>query len=226
MWQIAKKSHLKYRQSESMHIILYNMSIENRIKDMRNLLEQANFDYYIEAMPTMADSEYDNLLVELLNLELDNPEFFDSSSPTQRVGGEPISSFKSVNHVLPMQSIDNTYTIDDLQTWYEKLGNAVLCTCDPKIDGVAISLRYENGILISGITRGDGERGDDVTAQVRTIRSIPLKLRGDAPALLEIRGEIFMPNTSFDAINAKREIDGEQLFANARNATAGTLKSL
>ena len=209
-----------------MRIILYNMSIENRIKDMRNLLEQANFDYYIEAMPTMADSEYDNLLAELHNLELDNPEFFDSSSPTQRVGGEPISSFKSVNHVLPMQSIDNTYTIDDLQTWYEKLGNAVFCTCDPKIDGVAISLRYENGILISGITRGDGERGDDVTAQVRTIRSIPLKLRGDAPALLEIRGEIFMPNTSFDAINAKREIDGEQLFANARNATAGTLKSL
>ncbi len=202
------------------------MTIENRIKDFRNLLEQANFDYYIEAMPTMTDSEYDKLLVELHALEQANPEFYDASSPTQRVGGEPISSFKSVNHVLPMQSIDNTYTIDDLETWYEKLGGAVPCTCDPKIDGVAIALRYENGILISGITRGDSERGDDVTAQVRTIRSIPLKLRGDAPAVLEIRGEIFMPNTSFDAVNAQREIDGEQLFVNARNATAGTLKSL
>jgi DNA ligase (NAD+) len=124
-----------------------------------------------------------------------------------------------------MQSIDNTYTLNDLRKWYEKLGNKFPCTCDPKIDGVAISLRYENGQLISAVTRGDGERGDDVTIQARTIRSIPLQLRGESPAVLEVRGEIYMPNTSFEAINFARESEGEQPFANARNATSGTLKS-
>lgn len=208
------------------HIILYIMNAQSRIQELRNLLEQANFAYYVDAMPTMADSEYDALLVELVTLEAEHPDCFDKNSPTQRVGGEPISGFETVQHVLPMQSIDNTYTIGDLQLWYEKLGEGVACTCDPKIDGVAISLRYVNGHLISGVTRGDGERGDDVTAQVKTIRSIPLKLRCGAPAVLEVRGEIFMPNESFDSINAQRERDGEQLFANARNATAGTLKSL
>ena len=209
-----------------MHIILYNMDIEKRINEVRTLLEQANFAYYIDAMPTMADSEYDSLMDELLKLEEKNPEFLDPSSPSQRVGGAPVPGFETVTHSVPMQSIDNTYTLSDLQLWYEKLGGSVECTCDPKIDGVAISLRYENGILMSGVTRGDGERGDDVTAQVKTIRSIPLKLRGDAPNVLEVRGEIFMPNTSFEEINATREREGEQLFANARNATAGTLKSL
>ena len=207
-------------------IILYIMSAQTRIQELRALLERANFAYYVDAMPTMADSEYDALLLELVSLENEHPEYFDNNSPTQRVGGEPISGFETVKHVLPMQSIDNTYTIGDLQEWHEKLGEKVVCTCDPKIDGVAISLRYERGHLVSGVTRGDGERGDDVTAQVKTIRSIPLKLRGEAPEVLEVRGEIFMPNKSFDSINAQRELDGEQLFANARNATAGTLKSL
>ena len=202
------------------------MSVLERIQELRTLLDQANYDYYVDAMPTMSDMEYDHLLLELSSLEVEHPEFHDSSSPTQRVGGEPVDGFQTVSHNVPMQSIDNTYTMDDLRKWYEKLGGEVKCTCDPKIDGVAISLRYENGLLVSGVTRGDGERGDDVTAQVKTIRSIPLKLRGEAPELLEIRGEIFMPNKSFDAINSQREIDGEQLFANARNATAGTLKSL
>lgn len=174
----------------------------------------------------MADSEYDRLLVELSELESEHPEAADPSSPTQRVGGEPVDKFKSVQHTIPMQSIDNTYTIDDLRRWHEKLDAAIVCTCDPKIDGVAISLRYEQGILISAVTRGDGERGDDVTAQVKTIRSVPLKLRGEPPEILEVRGEIFMPNASFQTINAQRELDGEQLFANARNATSGTLKSL
>ncbi len=174
----------------------------------------------------MTDREYDELLLELLNLETQYPDQVDPSSPTQRVGGEPIDAFASVEHVVPMQSIDNTYTIEDLRSWYEKLKDSPVCTCDPKIDGVAISLRYENGKLASAVTRGDGQRGDDVTSQVTTIRSIPLELRGRAPAVIEIRGEIFMPNESFDAINTKRESEGEQLFANARNATAGTLKSL
>ncbi|MBC8202036.1 MAG: NAD-dependent DNA ligase LigA [Planctomycetes bacterium] len=202
------------------------MPVQKRIQELRTLLTKANFDYYVDAMPTLADSQYDSLLAELAKLESEHPELHDPNSPTNRVGGEPIAGFKTVHHVVPMQSIDNTYTTNDLRNWYAKLGSQVTCICDPKIDGVAISLRYENGILVSGVTRGDGERGDVVTEQIKTIRSIPLQLRGDSPEVLEIRGEIFMPNSSFNRINAKREEDGEQLFANARNATAGTLKSL
>ena len=202
------------------------MSAIDRVHELRTLLNQANFDYYVEATPTLADSEYDQLLKELSALEGEHPELADPSSPTQRVGGEPVDSFNAVQHAIPMQSIDNTYTLEDLRGWYSKLGDGATCTCDPKIDGVAISLRYEEGVLISAITRGDGERGDDVTPQVKTIRSIPLQLRGEAPALLEVRGEIYMPTTSFDSINAQRTAKGEQSFANARNATSGTLKSL
>ena len=202
------------------------MSDAARIDELRKVLNQANFDYYVESSPTMADSEYDTLLAELETLEAANPDVFDPNSPTQRIGGEPIDSFEAVKHALPMQSIDNTYTTDELQQWYEKLEGGPSCTCDPKIDGVAISLRYENGKLKSAITRGDGEKGDDVTAQVKTIRSIPLHLRGNPPAILEVRGEIYMPNTSFEEANRMRAEEGEPLFANARNATAGTLKSL
>ena len=194
------------------------MPAKGRITELRTLLNQADFDYYVEANPTLTDREYDSLLCELATLEEQHPEFADANSPTQRVGGEPIDSFNSVKHTVVMQSIDNTYTIEDLQHWYEKLDSDTSCTCDPKIDGVAISLRYENGALISAVTRGDGERGDDVTPQVRTIRSIPLNLRGDVPDVLEVRGEIFMPTKSFNAINLLREKEGVQFFANARNA--------
>ena len=199
--------------------------------ELRKLLNDANYAYYVDAEPFMPDLEYDELLHELIKLEKNNPECFDPASPSQRVGGEAISGFDSVAHRIPMQSIDNTYTLSDLQSWYERIcvlfGEQPICTCDPKIDGVAISLRYENGFLVQAVTRGDGERGDDVTEQVRCIRSVPLRLRGeDLPKVLEVRGEIFMPNVSFDKINEEREAQGEQLFANARNATAGTLKSL
>ncbi|MDP7005228.1 MAG: NAD-dependent DNA ligase LigA [Phycisphaerales bacterium] len=209
-----------------MGIILYVMEPAKRIRDLRSILNQANYAYYVDAQPTMADSEYDKLLSELQRLEQQNPNLVDSSSPTQRVGGEPVDGFETVNHKIPMQSIDNTYTLSDLKSWYVKLSGNIVCTCDPKIDGVAISLRYENGLLISAVTRGDGERGDDVTTQAKTIRSIPLELRGSPPPILEVRGEIFMPNSSFEEVNLRREEEGEQLFANARNATAGTLKSL
>jgi DNA ligase (NAD+) len=202
----------------------------SRILELRKLLEQANYAYYVDAQPTIADSEYDSLLSELASLEESHPDQADSSSPTQRVGGQPIEGFKTVQHSVPMQSIDNTYTGSDLQSWLTRvagsLGETPRCTCDPKIDGVAVSLRYERGNLVSAVTRGNGERGDEVIAQAKTIRSIPLRLRGNAPDVLEVRGEIFMPNTSFDAINSQREEDGDPLFANARNATAGTLKSL
>ena len=206
------------------------MKPEQRIEALRNLLNEANIAYFVDAQPTMTDSEYDTLMAELVVLEEENPSMQDPQSPSCRVGGEPIEGFETVSHLIPMQSIDNTYTLEDIRHWYGRMQSASLSdfvvTADPKIDGLAISLRYEEGNLLSGVTRGDGERGADVTRQVQTIRSIPLQLRGDAPKVLEIRGEIFMPNTSFDEINLDREQAGEPLFANARNATSGTLKSL
>ena len=207
------------------------MESADRIPELRKLLDGANYAYYVDADPLMPDSEYDKLLRELIDLEETHPEHFDKTSPSQRVGGEPISAFESVAHRIPMQSIDNTYTVEDICGWYDRmcdlLSEPPICTCDPKIDGVAISLRYEDGVLLQAITRGDGERGDDVTAQVRSIRSVPLRLRGEfIPAVIEVRGEIYMPNASFDKINEERKAQGDQLFANARNATAGTLKSL
>ncbi|MBT5137014.1 MAG: NAD-dependent DNA ligase LigA [Phycisphaerae bacterium] len=202
------------------------MSPEESIANLTTLLNRANYDYYVDASPTLSDREYDQLLLELTQLEVEHPELANENSPTQRVGGEPIDAFHSVQHNVPMQSIDNTYTLEDVELWYSKLPSSSICICDPKIDGVAISLRYEQGALVSAITRGDGESGDDVTVQAKTIRSIPLTLRGDPPEILEVRGEIFMPNASFEEINLQRETEGVQLFANARNATAGTLKSL
>ena len=201
-----------------------------RVAELRDLLERANVAYYVDAAPFMADSEYDRLLAELGELESAHPELADASSPTARVGGKPSEGFQTVAHRVPMQSVDNTYSIADFRTWHarctESLGEVPAVVADPKIDGVAISLRYERGLLVQAITRGDGEQGDDVTANVRPIRSVPLRLRGDAPTVLEVRGEIFMPNASFEAVNARREKEGDALFANARNATAGTLKSL
>ncbi|MDP6480130.1 MAG: NAD-dependent DNA ligase LigA, partial [Phycisphaerales bacterium] len=202
-----------------------------RILELRGLLDRANTAYFVEADPIMPDREYDELLAELASLEQDHPDLADPSSPTQRVGGSPIDGFETVEHALPMQSIDNTYSAGDLAHWYQRvtdhLGHAPQCTCDPKIDGVAVSLRYEKGLLVRAVTRGDGERGDDVTAQIRTMRSVPLHLQcSSLPAVLEIRGEVFMPNSSFEAVNVQREQKGEPLLANARNATAGTLKSL
>jgi DNA ligase (NAD+) len=201
-----------------------------RAAELKDLLERANVAYYVHAAPFMPDSEYDALLQELAALERDHPELADPLSPTVRVGGTPAEGFESVAHKVPMRSVDNTYSLDDFRAWYrrcaEALGEAPAVVADPKIDGVAISIRYEHGQLVQAVTRGDGERGDDVTSNVRPIRSVPLRLRGAAPEVLEVRGEIFMPNASFEAVNARRERLGEPLFANARNATAGTLKTL
>ena len=145
------------------------MESVDRLLALRKLLDGANYAYYVDADPLMPDSTYDKLLRELIELEKSHPEQFDKASPSQRVGGEPISGFESVAHRIPMQSIDNTYTLEDIQGWYERmcdlLGDPPTCTCDPKIDGVAISLRYEDGMLVQGVRRGVGERGDDVTVQ-------------------------------------------------------------
>ncbi len=212
--------------------------IRRTIDDLRRLLRDANHAYYVEADPIMSDADFDRRLAELSELEQKHPEYDDPDSPTRRIGGAPIDGFRTVEHAVPMQSIDNSYDLEDLQAWRDRVlknlaaaadGDApdVTYYCDPKIDGVAISLRYEQGRLERAVTRGDGTKGDDVTAQVRTIRAIPLRLRGDdPPAVLEIRGEIYTPDSAFLKYNQQREAAGEAPFANARNATAGALKSL
>ena len=206
-----------------------------RILLLRRQLEAANRAYYVDAEPLMPDRNYDELMRELIGLESAHPEWADPTSPSCRVGGEPVSGFESVEHAIPMQSVDNTYTYEDIEAWIDRIRRGLeieadqtgpLMSCDPKIDGVAISLRYEEGQLVRAVTRGDGQRGDDVTAQVRAMRSIPLRLDGQAPKVLEIRGEIFMDNAVFESLNARREAADEPLYANARNVTAGTLKSL
>ncbi|MEE2680791.1 MAG: NAD-dependent DNA ligase LigA [Planctomycetota bacterium] len=202
-----------------------------RIHELRELLHRANRSYYVEASPFMADSEFDRLLAELAELESRHPELTDPESPTARVGGAPVEGFETVEHRRRMMSIDNTYSIDDLTAWHERVlkgleGEVPTFVCDPKIDGVAISIRYEAGRLVSAITRGDGERGDLVTSNVRAIDSVPLVLAEGAPEVLEVRGEIYLPDDAFERLNQQRELAGEPLFANARNSTAGTLKSL
>ncbi len=207
-------------------------AIHERIRTLRQLLEKANRAYFVDATPIMTDREFDDRLCELSVLEREHPEFDDPSSPTHRVGGEPIEGFQTLAHRIPMQSIDNTYSVDDLLAWHQRVVKMLghdhqAFVVDPKIDGVAIGLRYEDGSLASAITRGDGERGDDVTANARAIRAIPLKLSGEAiPEILEVRGEIYMPTAEFARVNREREDAGEALFANARNSTAGTLKNL
>jgi DNA ligase (NAD+) len=208
-----------------------------RIAELRELLDRANHAYYVENQPIMPDLEYDQLMHELIALEEAHPEVADPASPTRRLGDRPIEGFRTVAHAVPMRSIDNTYSVEELRAWHDRvrrgLGETLVdYVCDPKIDGVAVNVRYEDGLMALAATRGDGERGDDVTAQVRTIRSLPLRLRvagrgaAKIPEVLEVRGEIYMPNEEFERINAQREETGEPLFANARNATAGTLKQL
>ncbi len=209
---------------------------ESKIAHLRDLLDRANIAYYVDAEPLMADSEYDRLLRELAALEEKFPALADPASPTQRVGGKPIAGFKQITHSRPMQSIDNTYEIETFRDWAARcekaLGHPSGLVADPKIDGVAVSLRYVHGALEFAVTRGDGAVGDDVTENVRAIRAVPLRLsrKGNRslalPDVLEVRGEIYMPNAEFDRINIERAERGEPLLANARNATAGTLKSL
>lgn len=225
---------------------------KKRILELRDLLDQANRAYYVEASPIMSDRDYDERMKELIALEAAHPELRDPNSPSQRIGDEPVDAFRTVKHAVPMTSIDNTYSIADLCAWHERVMKGlgveseqggelsprerkhrddveVRFVCDPKIDGIAINLRYEDSQLVSAVTRGDGEKGDDVTAQVRTIRAIPLKLvsdRRNIPEVLEVRGEIFMPNAEFERVNKEREAENLPLFANARNSTAGTLKNL
>jgi DNA ligase (NAD+) len=212
---------------------------EKRIARLREEIRQHDHRYYVLAEPTISDLEYDKLYKELKDLEAQFPDLVTPDSPTQRVGGRPLEGFEQVTHAVPMLSIDNTYNEAELREFDTRVakglgGEKYEYVVDPKIDGVAISLRYEGGRLVQAATRGDGERGDDITANARTIRAIPLSLTpsgGDlfargVPRVLEVRGEVFWPLPDFNAFNQKRQEAGEPTFANPRNATAGTLKQL
>lgn len=206
------------------------MEIKERIEQLRAELNRHNYNYYVLNSPEISDKEFDFKLKELEKLELEHPEYADELSPTQRVGSDLSKGFEHVTHERPMMSLSNTYSIDEVDEWAKRIdksleGEDYSIVGELKFDGTSISLTYKNGRLIRAVTRGDGTQGDDVTANVKTIRSIPLQLQpGDWPEEFEIRGEILMPWDVFEQLNAERAYNEEPLFANPRNAASGTLK--
>lgn len=208
------------------------MSETDRILQLRELLHQHNYNYYVKNAPEISDEEFDHLMYELLDLEKRHPEMYDSNSPSVRVGSDLNTEFVQVTHAHPMLSLGNTYSRADIEAFYQRVSEGLdgepfdIC-CELKFDGLSISLIYEDKQLVRAVTRGDGVKGDDVTANVKTIRTIPLRLPADCncPNNFEIRGEILMPWRSFEKLNAEREAREESLFANPRNAASGTLKS-
>ncbi|MGB1987992.1 MAG: NAD-dependent DNA ligase LigA, partial [Flavobacteriales bacterium] len=204
------------------------MNVQDRIVFLRSELQQHNHNYYVLDKPTISDFEFDMLLNELIDLEKQNPQYYDANSPTQRVGGELIKSFDTVAHEYRMLSLGNTYSAEELVDFDKRITKLVETdieyVCELKYDGVSISLKYENGELKQALTRGNGTHGDDVTVNVKTINSIPLKLKGDYPSKFEIRGEIFLPHEGFDQMNEKRIANDLEPFANPRNAASGSVK--
>jgi DNA ligase (NAD+) len=204
--------------------------VTKKHRELAEEIRKLDRAYYEEAQSLVSDQEYDRLYRELLDLEQAHPELQTTDSPSQRVGGAPLPHFTSVTHALPMQSLDNTYSATELEAFVDRIqktleGEKLGFVIEPKIDGVAVSVRYEKGKFVQGLTRGDGQRGDDITENLRTIRKLPLTIKNDAP-VLEVRGEVYYPRAAFDKLNKQREAAGEALFANPRNTAAGTLKQL
>ena len=200
-----------------------------RVEELRGELRRHERLYYVDNRPEITDAEFDRLMRELQELEAAHPELASADSPSRRVGGEPAEGFATVEHVSPMLSLENAYSWEEAQAWLAR--NTRLLGREPrgfvaelKIDGLSIALRYENGALVRGATRGDGTRGEDVTANVRTIRTVPLRIADQSP--LEVRGEVYYSKKAFAKVNAEREAEGEPLFANPRNAAAGTMRLL
>ena len=206
-------------------------SAEKRIAALRSEIEEHNRRYYEEAAPTISDREYDRLYRELIELEERFPQFASTDSPTQRVGGEPLKAFAPITHRVPMLSLDNTYSEEEVGAFYRRMekllpNEKIPVVVEPKVDGVAVSLLYENGRLQYAATRGDGTTGDDITQNIRTIRSLPKQLKDGAPRVFEVRGEVFMTKEGFAKLNAERSEAGLPVFANPRNSAAGSLKQL
>ena len=204
------------------------MDIKEQILQLRNELSQHNYNYYVLDAPSISDFEFDTKLKQLQALETAHPQYYDASSPTLRVGGEVTKNFETVVHAQRMYSLDNSYSKDDLMDWETRLRKMVdgpiQYTCELKYDGASISITYENGLLVQALTRGDGTQGDNVTANIKTIKSVPLKLRGDYPEKFEIRGEIVLPFEGFNAMNVDRIAAGEEPYKNPRNTASGSLK--
>ncbi len=199
---------------------------------LAEVIRQHDCAYYVEATPTISDQEYDRLYRELLDLEKSYPALVSADSPSQRVGGAPVGEFATVSHLMPMMSLDNTYSQGEVRDFTQRLqrllpGETLTYVVEPKVDGLAVTLRYENGLLTLGATRGDGTTGDDITANLRTIKTVPLRLNGKhPPAVIEVRGEVYLPKAGFEKLNTERLAAGEEVFANPRNAAAGSLKQL
>ena len=204
------------------------MDIQEEIQALRRELEQANYEYYVQDNPSMSDYDYDHKLRRLEELEGAHPELITPDSPTQRVGGKPLESFTQVVHKVPLESLQDVFDYDELRQFDQRVKgvapNAVY-DVEPKVDGLSVALEYENGLFVRGATRGDGQVGEDVTENLRTVKSIPLRIP-DAPSQLIVRGEVYMPKKVFHTLNEERERRGEALFANPRNAAAGSLRQL
>jgi len=208
-------------------------ALEGRLTELRDQLHRYNHHYYVLDDPLVPDSEYDRLMRELQRIEAEHPDQITADSPTQRVGGEPLDAFDEVQHRVAMLSLGNAFSIEDMADFDRRIGErlntdeTIIYCAEPKLDGLAINLRYEKGLFVQAATRGDGSKGEDVTRNVRTIRTVPLRLMGDDwPDVLEVRGEIFMPKQGFEALNEKARQMGEKEFANPRNAAAGSLRQL
>src|SRR5437016_9526251 len=202
-----------------------------RMKQLRDEIRKHDRLYYEEAAPIISDREYDRLYKQLFDLETQFPDLVTPDSPTQRVGGKPLKAFEQVSHLIPMLSLDNTYSEEEVANFYKRItrllpNERIPVVIEPKVDGVAVSLIYENGKLRQAATRGDGNVGDNITQNIRTIRSVLDHLRGAAPKLLEVRGEVYMDRKGFEQLNEERKKEGLPQFANPRNAAAGSLKQL
>ena len=200
---------------------------------LRNEINQHNYRYYTLDEPSIPDAEYDRLMRTLQNLEQQHPELISADSPTQRVGAQPLTEFEEVQHDIPMLSLDNAMNADEFAAFYQRVQDRlkshddIALACEPKLDGLAVSLLYEEGALVRAATRGDGQTGENITQNVRTIKNVPLKLYGDNyPSRIEIRGEVYMPKAGFEAYNDKARENDEKVFANPRNAAAGSLRQL
>jgi len=204
------------------------MKVEDKLQQLREELRGHNYQYYVLDSPSISDYEFDMKLKELQGLEQKHPEFYDSNSPTLRVGGQITKNFDTIVHQYRMYSLDNSYSKDDLLDWEKRIkkmvDGEVTYTCELKYDGASISLTYENGELTKAVTRGDGIQGDDVTTNIKTIKSVPLKLKGDYPAKFDIRGEIILPLQGFAKMNQERLAAGEEPYMNPRNTASGSLK--
>lgn len=213
---------------EKIVTVMNKEEAKTKIAELSNIIESHNYNYYILAQPTISDYDFDMLMNELIELEQQFPDLILPDSPTQRVGGDITKEFQTVKHRYPMLSLSNSYNIEEVKDFISRIKKSieddVEFVCELKFDGVSISLTYDNGLFVRAVTRGDGTQGDDVTTNIKTIRSIPLRLKGNYPDFFEMRGEIIMPHSSFNSINAEREELGLQAFANPRNAAAGTIK--